>query len=182
MSAQNFLDQSRIPGKWRRRRALCLATMTCALWLAGTGAVAAEEACSTPRPPTEAPATFRDLQNPLEATAENLALGRQLYNDTARPIPCSQCHGVAGDGQGPLSERLRPRPTAFNCPGARSDGELFWVISEGSGEFAMRPGQTPPRIQRPGRRPRYTAMRGHGDTLSEREIWALVLYLRTFEP
>ena len=43
-----------------------------------------------------------------ESTPENKAAGKVLYGKH-----CSQCHGDAGDGQGPAADRLRPRPRDF---------------------------------------------------------------------
>ncbi len=40
------------------------------------------------------------LTNPLEATEENLANGKKMYD-----IYCATCHGTKGDGNGVLSQR-----------------------------------------------------------------------------
>ncbi len=46
--------------------------------------------------------------SPRQATAENLAAGKALYNEN-----CSQCHGEKGDAQGVVADLLNPRPRDF---------------------------------------------------------------------
>ncbi len=46
--------------------------------------------------------------SPRQATAENLAAGRTLYDKN-----CSQCHGETGDAQGVVADLLDPRPRDF---------------------------------------------------------------------
>jgi high-affinity iron transporter len=73
---------------------------------------------------------------------------------------CAPCHGDEGRGDGPGSVGLSPHPAHFADPGflsSRSDGYLFWRISEG----------------KPG-----TAMPSFKDSLSGDERLALVRYLR----
>ncbi len=43
-----------------------------------------------------------------EPTPENIAEGKRLYN-----LRCSPCHGVKGDGEGPVARFLDPRPRDF---------------------------------------------------------------------
>ncbi len=45
---------------------------------------------------------------PRESTPENVAAGKELYEDN-----CSQCHGAEGDGQGVMADLLDPRPRDF---------------------------------------------------------------------
>jgi cytochrome c553 len=144
-------------------------------------AIAAE--CPPKRETPQAPQSYYFRQSPLAATPENIEKGKRLYVSDARPVSCANCHGIQGDGQGPIGKHLQPPPTPFTCKALMDtlpDGQLFWVIENGSGLFELAPGHSREAIKRPGRRPRYTAMRGHKNELTEEQIWQLVLYLRTF--
>src|SRR3990172_5442466 len=68
------------------------------------------------------------VPNPVAATPESVGAGAVLY---ARE--CSSCHGLTGRGDGPAISRPGLRPMDFTQPWLAkiSDGELFWVISEG---------------------------------------------------
>lgn len=141
-----------------------------------TGAARAN--CDETRGAPRAPDPVRSLSNPVPATMENLAEGRALYELASRPVPCAECHGIAGDGQGPLARHLDPKPSNFTCGFYVDvpDGQLFWSIREGSNFTQPEHGHG--EIKRPGRR--ITAMRPHRYDLTERETWQLVTYLRTF--
>lgn len=74
----------------------------------------------------------RALKNPVPITAETLAYGKQMYNQT-----CAVCHGKEGHGDG-----LVIGPDKFNAvlPNLTDrridefpDGELYHVISHGFG-------------------------------------------------
>lgn len=127
-----------------------------------------------------APPDIRFLSNPLAMTAENLAAGRLLYEQTARPLACAQCHGINGDGLGPLAGRLDPAPSNFTCDFYRAipDGQLFWITREGSSVRTSPSGHAD--VRRPGRRSRVTAMQSHRYTLSEEETWQVIAHLRSF--
>jgi mono/diheme cytochrome c family protein len=142
------------------------------------GSAAAD--CNPDRGAPRAPAEIRALSNPLEATMENIAAGRALYEVTARPVACAECHGIDGDGQGPLARHLDPAPPNFTCDFYRAvpDGQLFWITREGSGFMRVEEGIVDAR--RPGRRDRSTAMRPHRYYLTETETWQVISYLRTF--
>jgi len=139
--------------------------------------------CPPTRETPQAPQAYYLKPNPLASTPGNLEKGKRLYESDATPISCSNCHGLYGDGQGPTGNRLQPPPTDFTCKALMDflpDGQLFWVIENGSGLFELTPGHSRETLKRPGRRPRYTAMRGHKNELTEEQIWQLVLYIRTF--
>lgn len=129
-----------------------------------------------------APQLYYTMVNPLQKNAQNLESGRTLYHKKARPIPCVNCHGKKGDGKGPFGLHLDPPPVAFACVDMKAvtDGQLLWVIENGSGEFHLASKHSAKKIQRPGRRKRFTAMRAHKDHLTRTEMWQLILYLRTF--
>ena len=75
--------------------------------------------------------------SPREASAEDLAAGKTLYE-----AACSQCHGDAGDGQGAMADRLRPRPRDFRRGIYKirrttqgelpTDQDLFRIIGNGT--------------------------------------------------
>ncbi|MEK6779962.1 MAG: cytochrome c, partial [Candidatus Deferrimicrobiota bacterium] len=78
-------------------------------------------------PPREA----AKLVNPVQPTEGALLKGKELYG-----IFCVPCHGVSGKGDGPVGKKYVPSPVALRSgsPAVKpSDGELFAVISNGSG-------------------------------------------------
>ena len=102
-----------------------------------------------------APARAKSLQNPFPATTETQASARVDY--AAR---CQSCHGANGDGRGERAERLSVAPADFgdaHAMGLRTDGELFWMITEGHKPMP--------------------AFRG---TMSDEQRWHLVDYVRSF--
>lgn len=72
------------------------------------------------------------LNNPLKATPENMAHGRELYG-----IYCMHCHGPEGDGQGRLyTSKKYPYPPAnllSDKMRTSPEGEIFHVITVGWG-------------------------------------------------
>ena len=118
-----------------------------------------EKHCPQPRFTQQAPDGIYNLRNPLPPTAENINLGKGLFLKKAKPMPCKMCHGANGDGQGPLAKKFKPHPRDFTCAKTIHgvpDGQLFWIIRNGS----------------PG-----TAMKGF-KTLSDDQIWQIILYIR----
>ena len=110
-------------------------------------------------PRKKAPEDFYNLKNPLEATPENLKKGKMLYQVRAKPMPCKHCHGVTGDGRGPMSVGFNPPPRDFTCTKTIKgvpDGQLFWIIKNGS----------------PG-----TGMLVY-KRLKDEQIWQILLYVR----
>jgi cytochrome c oxidase cbb3-type subunit 3 len=79
---------------------------------------------------------------------------------------CAKCHGDDGKGNGPSAATLNPKPRDYtDCKtmGAKSDAELFKVISEGGDSVGMSPDMQP-----------------WGGTLTDDEIHDLVKYVRSF--
>ncbi len=143
---------------------LWAATAAICLILGVAPAVEAAGICPQPRNTAQAPERYFRVQNPLAPSAGNLEAGRELYREKARPTPCRLCHGLRGDGNGRLAEKLVPPPRNFTCRETMKeipDGQMFWIIKNGS---------------------RGTAMPAHKLTLSDNEIWRLILYLRQFAP
>lgn len=145
-----------------------------------TGARAGQ--CPEPRATPRAPDSHYSRVNPLPATAVNLERGRTLYHEETRQGSCASCHGVAGDGLGTAGRGLDPPPRNFTCAETMAgitDGQLYWVIESGSGEYHAASSQGAQRVERPGRGAPPTAMRGYGNVLSSTETWQLVLYIRS---
>ncbi len=100
-------------------------------------------------------ARARKLKNPVPATPETLAEGRQLYQ-----IHCQRCHGVNGDGHGEKAAELLVAPGDFTDVSEMrraSDGELYWQITAG-------------RLPMPSFKKK----------VNEKGRWELVDYIRTF--
>jgi mono/diheme cytochrome c family protein len=62
----------------------------------------------------------RSRVNPVAGQADAVAAGRVLYQDR-----CAQCHGANAEGRG-----KRPPLRSARVAGA-SDGELFWLLTNG---------------------------------------------------
>lgn len=117
--------------------------------------------CPQARNTPQAPIAFQRLTNPLDPTKKNLSAGETLFKIDAQPTACKVCHGFGGDGLGIIFERLQPKPRNFTCYYTMediSDGQIFWIIKNGS----------------PG-----TAMPSFG-ALSDEQIWQMTLYIRQF--
>ena len=100
-------------------------------------------------------AKARKLQNPVPATPEALAAGKESYREH-----CQSCHGENGDGKGDKAPELSVTPGDFTDGREMhhyADGELYWQITYG-------------------RRP----MPAFASKLSEEKRWQLVDYIRTF--
>jgi len=131
--------------------------------LLGAGAAALAEyppaaQCPQPRFTGKAPEPIYSQPNPLAADLAAVAAGRRLYEKDAEPS-CRMCHGIKGDGLGPLSAQFDPRPRNFACKQTVNgipDGQLFWIVRNGS------PGTSMPAFH----------------ALRDEEIWRIVLYLR----
>jgi hypothetical protein len=107
------------------------------------------------RPPVE----FKNIKNPIPNIKSNILKGEKLYQKKARIIPCAQCHGKTGKGDGPMAWGFTPSPTNFVCRGHISkiiDGRFFWTIKKGSHGTGMLPYKS----------------------LKDEEIWEIILYIR----
>jgi mono/diheme cytochrome c family protein len=117
--------------------------------------------CPQMRGTIPAPEPFAGMTNPLPATNENISAGKLLFHEDARPIQCEICHGFKGNGFGAIFQRMTPYPRDFTCYQTMkdvSDGQLFWIIKNGSHGTRMKA----------------------FENLEERKVWQLVHYLRHF--
>jgi mono/diheme cytochrome c family protein len=116
--------------------------------------------CPQPRTTKKAPADYLSRTNPLPATPAHVQAGKKIFVETAKPLACMNCHGQQGDGAGPIGTALVPPPRNFTCGATMktiSDGQMFWVIKDGSPGTGM--------MAFPG--------------LSDDEVWQVIHYLRT---
>lgn len=141
---------------WRR----VLAGVAVAFLIGKAGSLgAAERHMMEPRVPADQLAEARALTSPLPESDEIVERGKALYHGKGG---CVNCHGAAGAGDGPLASSLDPSPRNFQHHGFwrhRTEGEIFWVIKDGSPQ---------------------TAMIGLEGTLSDDEIWAIIQYEQSF--
>ena len=81
----------------------------------------------------ELPADADKTKNPVTATEESIAKGKELYLDRNKGN-CIFCHGETGAGNEANFPRLRRKPadlTNKERMTAMTDGELFWKITKG---------------------------------------------------
>ena len=81
----------------------------------------------------ELPEDADKTKNPVEATAESVEKGKELYLDRNKGN-CIFCHGETGAGNEANMPRLRRKPadlTNKERMTAMKDGELFWKITKG---------------------------------------------------
>jgi hypothetical protein len=115
--------------------------------------------CPQPRFTQHAPPEIYNLKNPLEDTPENRKKGKLLFQAKAKPLPCKQCHGMRGDGNGPMARGFKPPPRNFTCAKTINgvpDGQLFWIIKNGSPGTGM------------------MSFKG----LRDEQIWQIILFVR----
>jgi mono/diheme cytochrome c family protein len=99
------------------------------------------------------------LKNPVKATPDSIAKGRQVFNKA-----CRQCHGAGAQGDGPLAPK---NPSPANLTDATwdhgdSDGEIYTIISNGVGAKSE--------------------MKGLRSELTPTEMWSIVNYIRSLGP
>jgi len=96
--------------------------------------------CPQPRKTVKAPQDFLAMTNPLPASTEIVQAGKALFLQTAKPVACAMCHGNEGNGQGFMGAALVPPPRNFTCGKTMKDlpdGQLFWIIKNGSSGTGM---------------------------------------------
>ena len=113
-----------------------------------------------PRVPPDQIDAARSVRNPLSSTPEATGKGRALFEGKAF---CKACHGADGKGLPKDLELKGPLPRNFtdkHWQAARTDGELFWILKNGSPGTDMAP---------------FIPL-----VLSEEEAWQVLLYIRSF--
>jgi mono/diheme cytochrome c family protein len=132
-----------------------------ALWvLAPDISMAADPEVLKPRVPSDQIEEARKWQNPFPSTKENIETGKGIFHGKAF---CVTCHGRDGKGLQDIPGLRGKLPRNFTdkaWQAARTDGELLWILKNGSPGTAMAP--FIPRI------------------LTEEEAWHVILYVRSF--
>ena len=103
------------------------------------------------------PEPYRSAHNPLPVSAETLRRGAHVYSQN-----CAACHGARGFGDGPAARQLSPRPADLawlSHSHMVGDPYIYWTVAEGG-------------------QPVGSAMPAFKANLSQRDIWAVVTYVR----
>jgi mono/diheme cytochrome c family protein len=105
--------------------------------------------------PWDVPDEYVNMDNPVEPDQSSINTGKQLYMKH-----CASCHGRTGKGDGPKARRLETFSGDFTKEAyqKQSDGEMFYKTKFGRDE-----------------------MPGYEDKLSDKDIWHMVNYMRTFD-
>jgi mono/diheme cytochrome c family protein len=134
--------------------------------LIGSGEIpvfGADEAVLKPRVPIDQIEEVQAWTNPLPVSEEIIEKGKKLFHGKAF---CMTCHGKDGKGlggdiePGTLKGPLPRNFTDKEWQAARTDGELFWILKNGSKGTAM--ASFIPLV------------------LTEEEAWQVLRYVRSF--
>jgi mono/diheme cytochrome c family protein len=117
--------------------------------------------CPQNRKTPTAPQAFLKMQNPVPLSDEVLKAGETIFQLQGKPITCKTCHGAKGDGIAESGFESTPPPRNFTCAEtmkALPDGQLFWIIRNGSPKTSM--------FAFP--------------SLTDDQVWQLIHYIRQF--
>jgi cytochrome c553 len=112
------------------------------------------------RVPTYQIDEVRTWKNPLPPTPQNIEKGKELFHGKAY---CVTCHGKDGKGYDHIPGLVGKLPRNFtdkSWQAVRTDGELMWILKNGSSGTAM--------------------VSFVPETLTEKEAWKIILFIRTF--
>jgi mono/diheme cytochrome c family protein len=112
----------------------------------------------TGTPPQDLEQATVKAHNPLKPTAENLAHGKELYNNV-----CAPCHGEDGRGDGPVAHLMKahgsePKNLLTGVAKNLPDGYIYGYIRDGG-----------------------TRMPAYADAMNSDERWDVVMYVRQME-
>ena len=101
------------------------------------------------------PENAKSMSNPLKDSMQFLPEAKTIYKSK-----CTPCHGKKGKGDGPSAYTCDPKPADHSSDFVqnRTDGELFWLISNGHTQ---------------------TPMVSFKKTVNANERWKLILYIRS---
>ena len=142
----------------RGKKRACTLGMLC--WLVGSVAVAADPQVLKSRVPLDQLEEAKTWHNPFPVTPENVEKGKEIFHGKAF---CATCHGRDGKGLGNIPGLRGKLPRNFTdtaWQAARTDGELFWILKNGSPGTDMAP---------------FIPL-----VLTEEEAWQVLLYVRSF--
>ncbi len=125
-----------------------------------TSVLGADAEVLKPRVPPDQIDEARTWTNPFPSTPDRLAQGKALFEGKAF---CMTCHGREGKGLGDIPGLRGKLPRNFTDQAwqkARTDGELFWILKNGSPGTDMAP---------------FIPL-----VLTEDEAWHILLYVRSF--
>ncbi len=109
-----------------------------------------------PRVPPEQLERVQEIENPFPATPERVEAGKEIYFGKGL---CVTCH--SNNGKGVRIPGHSPRDfTDTKWQEIRTDGELMWILRNGSPGTGM-----PVRV---------------GKVITEEEGWNVIHYIRTF--
>lgn len=117
--------------------------------------------CPQTRTTPTAPQEFLTMQNPVPLNDKTLKAGETIFQLQGKPITCKTCHGEKGDGIAESGFESTPPPRNFTCAEtmkALPDGQLFWIIRNGSPKTSM--------FAFP--------------IMSDDQVWQLIHYIRQF--
>ncbi|HMD99589.1 MAG TPA: cytochrome c [Terriglobia bacterium] len=130
------------------------------IFFSGLGIFWAQEAQKpTALPPPQSPHSYKITpeesarKNPVKFTENSVARGKKIYSSQ-----CTMCHGQNADGKGDAVAEMNITPPDFTKPDTlkdRTDGDLFAILSQGSGN-----------------------MPGQQDRMKEKQKWDLINFLR----
>ncbi len=130
-------------------------------WLMSVSAsLAADSAVLKPRVPADQIEEACTWTNPFPVTADNIAKGKKIFHGKAF---CVTCHGKDGTGMGNIPGLRGKLPRNFTdkaWQATRTDGELFWILKNGSPGTDM--ASFIPLV------------------VTEEEAWQLLMYVRSF--
>lgn len=108
------------------------------------------------------PRPYSAARDPLPDTAAKQRRGAAVFDRH-----CAACHGWTGQGSGPEAFALVPAPADLEwlarTPKSRSEPYMYWTIAEGGQSFDS----DMPAFKR---------------TLSKRDIWSAIAYIRAGFP
>lgn len=143
------------------KRSVHILVICLVMVLAQPDSVSAASECPQTRKTPTAPKEFLTKKNPLPLNDKVLKAGETIFQLQGKPITCKTCHGVKGDGKSEADFESTLPARNFTCVetmGALPDGQLFWIIRNGSPNTSM--------FAFP--------------SLSDRQVWQLIHYIRQF--
>lgn len=125
-------------------------------------AVGVEDDPCRARVPADQIAEAKAMKSPLPPSPAIVAEGKTIFEGKGT---CFTCHGLSGKGDGEVGKALDPAPRNYTNPAfhdCKTEGEMFWVIKNGSPGTGMIPAVTT-------------------GILTEEEAWKVLQYERTFK-